>query len=233
MTAAWHGVWSRRNDSAGACASTDPLQRLIDLYGFDSGAGRIDAAAWRKHVGAMAVRLGIKPGDSVYELGCGAGAFLFALQELGANVAGMDYAQNLVDAARKALPGAAIAHGEASALPTDAHCDFVVANSVFHYFPDAAYAADVLHRMLDKARKAVAVLEVPDAALRTQAETRRRDLLSVEAYEAKYQGLDHLYLPRDWFTRQLAARGLRCETFDQCVPGYAQNDFRFNCIVFL
>lgn len=231
MTQNWHGVWSRRGGDSTDKSRNDPLQALIDLDGFDSGAGRILAEDWRTYAGLIIQRLGLRPGQSVYEVGCGAGAFLYALCEQGIEVGGMDYAENLILQARQAIPKASFQHGEAAQLEVEPRVDYVLANSVFHYFRDEDYAIQVLDRMLAKAAKGIAVLEVPDLASRDEAERIRRDLLSPSAYEEKYRGLEHLYYARDWFRQQAERRGYRCELFDQCVPNYAQSAFRFNCLI--
>lgn len=223
----WHAVWSRRDAAGGG----DALQRLIDLDGFDTGAGRIAAADWRAYAAAIAQQAGIVPGSTVYEIGCGAGAFLYALQELGATVSGSDYAANLVQHAREALPGADLQHAEAIAMPTAPSCDVVLANSVFHYFPDLGYAQAVLRRMLAKARQSVAVLEVPDLTRRDAAEAARRAHLSEAEYEARYRGLPHRYYERAWFERIAIGAGWTARCSDQCIAHYAQSAFRFNCIL--
>ena len=231
MTHNWHVVWNRRGSETAGQALNDPLQALIDLDGFDSGAGRILAADWRTYANLIIQRLNVRPGQSVYEVGCGAGAFLFALREQGVQVGGIDYAENLVLQSRKVMPEASFHHGEAVQLVVEPRVDFVFANGVFHYFRDEDYAAQVLERMLAKATKGIAVLEVPDLASCDEAERIRRDLLTPSAYEEKYRGLEHLYYSREWFRQLAERRGYRCELFGQCVPNYAQSSFRFNCLI--
>ncbi len=223
----WHAVWNRREDRT---ADHDVLEKLIALDGFDTGAGRIAADDWRTQARTLAARLGLGPRSSVYEVGCGAGAFLYALREVGVRVAGADYAESLVRIARRHMPEASFDHARADALEPAPQADVVMANSVFHYFPDLRYAEDVLDRMLAKAGRAVAVLEIPDATLRDEAEGMRREVLDPATYAEKYRGLEHLYYSREWFRRTAEDRGLRCEIFDQCVPNYLQNAYRFNCI---
>ncbi len=224
----WHRVWSKRRiDGHG----TDVLSDLIALDGFDCGAGKIAVEDWRTHVRSMARRCRLQAGSTVHEVGCGAGAFLYVLREMGLRVSGLDYAANLIQAARQAMPDShfdCIPAGEMEAAP---RADALLANSVFHYFPDLSYAEHVLDRMLARAQETVAILEVPDAALREESESVRRQSLDPVEYAEKYRGLEHRYYPREWFIRQAESRGLRCEVFDQCVPNYQQNRFRFNCLI--
>lgn len=221
----WREVWGARR--LGTAVS--PLQALIDLDGFDTGAGRIAEPAWRDYVARIARQLGMRPGESVLEVGCGAGAFLLPLHEAGLRVAGIDFSPALIEAARAALPGGEFVVGEATAIA--GRYDYVVANSVFHYFPDAGYAGRVLAAMLAAARLGAAVLEVPDAATRDQAEAARRGALGEEAYRQKYAGLEHRYYSRQDLVAAARSAGFEAAIHDQAIDGYAQNPFRFNCLM--
>ena len=224
----WKSVWEKRS----ACKSVTPLQSLIELDGFDTGAGRILENAWLDYVQDIAHRLEMARGHSVFEIGCGSGAFLFPLQQAGLRVAGLDYSERLIEAARAAIPEGEFLHAEATGFSPDSFCyDFVIANSVFHYFPDERYAMTVLAKMLAAARKAVAVLELPDIDRRSEAETTRRAFLSDREYREKYEGLGHLYFSRDNLVKVAGQHGFSVETFDQAISGYAQNQFRFNCLM--
>jgi ubiquinone/menaquinone biosynthesis C-methylase UbiE len=220
----WHEVWSRRSHGAGA----DVLQSLVEMDGFDAGAGKITAGDWRAYARAVGDELGVGPGRSVFEVGCGSGAFLYVMHELGAAVGGIDFGASLLETARRVLPDGAFVLGNAAELPLEPRCDFAIANSVFHYFPDEDYAARTLGRMLEKAERGVAVLDVPDAATRDEAEAVRRAGLSPREYEQKYVGLNHRYYPRAWFVEQGARHGWRCQQAAQRIANYPQSAFRFN-----
>ncbi len=225
----WQEIWNKRG---GVDRPAADLQALIDLDGFDGGAGKVHAPDWRVYAQAVARALLMRPGDSLFEVGCGAGAFLYALRDAGFHIAGgIDYSEGLIQVACAHFPEASLNRAEASALEIHPHCDYVVANSVFHYFPSFEYAAVVLARMCAKARKGIAVLEIPDQASNVESERARRDLLSEEEYARKYAGLEHRYYPRQWFADRAAELGLKCETSDQFLPNYAQSRFRFNCII--
>lgn len=226
MTQNWKEIWNRRTGTGGG-----GLDALIKLDGFDSGAGRIEAEDWRQYAAIIGEKLGIYNGVSVFEIGCGAGAFLYALKEkLDLSVGGIDYAVGLITAARNAMPDGRFEVCEASALEIEPQYDYVITNSVFHYF-DLDYAEDVLNRMIKKAKTSVAVLEVPDLKTKNESEALRREALTQEEYEKKYNGLAHTYYDRNWFRVQAANHECDCELFDGCVPNYAQNRFRFGCII--
>lgn len=74
----WQEVWSKRALARDAVLDLDAL---IRLDGFDTQVSRISAQDWQPSVIRIANMIGIQIEDSVFEFGCGAGAFLFALQE--------------------------------------------------------------------------------------------------------------------------------------------------------
>jgi cyclopropane fatty-acyl-phospholipid synthase-like methyltransferase len=224
----WKEIWGRRTH---ATEESLDLATLIKLDGFDTGAGRIEAADWQNYAGVIAQKLALKDGDSIYELGCGAGAFLFALRQLHTlKVGGLDYSAALIKTASRAMPDGYFIADEAKNVETDSQYDYVISNSVFHYF-SYEYAATVIASMIKKSKVAVAIMEIPDLKTKFESETLRRDTLSVEAYEKKYAGLEHTYYERDWFKQQAALHGCTCEVFDGCVPNYAQNKFRFGVLI--
>lgn len=205
------------------------LAQLMAADGFDSGFGHIGELAWRAYVATIQHRLGIEPSTSVYEVGCGAGAFLFPLFEMGCGVAGLDGSAALLGYAADAMPGIVTHLADASALAEEPAFDFVVSSGVFLYFPSLDYAGDVLTRMARKAVRGVAVLDVPDVATRDEAEQMRRQTMGPGEYEARYRGLQHLYFQRGWFEDTLRAAGWPAVTIaQQDIAGYRNGRYRFN-----
>lgn len=72
---------------------------------------------------------------------------------------------------------------------------------------------------------------MPDLKTKDEAEALRREALTQVEYEKKYAGLTHTYYDRNWFREQAEKYGCDCELFDGCVPNYAQNRFRFGCVI--
>ncbi|MBY0248925.1 MAG: methyltransferase domain-containing protein [Nitrospiraceae bacterium] len=223
----WSEVWSNRSVAAGAIS----LEELIRLDGFDHGAGKVDTRAWTRYCDELAKRLGIAPADTIFEVGCGAGALLQVFHAAGHRLGGVDLSPALLAVAAHVMPDMAFTLGEASTFAAPPH-DFVIANSVFSYFPDLEYAERVLERMLATARKGVAVLDVPDLARRDTAEAYRRAVLPPGEYESRYSGLAHLYYTRDWFRSiiGMVPRGWRLRIEHQWLEGYGNAPFRFNVL---
>jgi ubiquinone/menaquinone biosynthesis C-methylase UbiE len=219
-------VWAaRRLDPARGAL----LAQLMAADGLDTGFGDVGEDAWRRFVRHTAAVAGIATGDSVFEVGCGAGAYLYELAAMGCMVGGLDASDALLGYARAALPEGRWSHGDASELDVTETWDAVVACGVFLYFPGLDYARDVLGRMARKARRCVMVLEVPDLARREATEARRRQRTGDAAYAAKYGGLTHLYMDKTWFETTLRALGFgRVRIEDQAIEGYENSASRYN-----
>jgi trans-aconitate methyltransferase len=225
MSNLWQHIWEKRSLQPQHAITLDTL---IALDGFDSGAGKIALPDWQEYTRRISEKLGMQPGNSVFEVGCGAGAFLYALrQQHPLTVGGLDYAAGLVEAAQQAMPDGDFKAQSAQTMATAPQYDFVIANSVFHYF-DEAMAAEVFQAMWQKANIGVAVLDIPHAATKEACERARRDALTEAEYEEKYRGLHHTYFSPDWFANQLP--GKPHQVFESCVPNYAQSQYRFSVI---
>lgn len=229
MNSTWWKVWDGRKLPVDRPIG---LESLLELDGFDTETGRVGAADWRAYCRAVIEMLGIDSGDSVHEIGCGAGAFLLALRELrDLELAGSDYASGQVDVASVAIPDGDFSVAEAAELPEAPTYDFVIANSAFQYFPDLDYAACVLERMVAKARQRVAILDVPDLRRREAAEQLRRDKLTPERYEEMYAGLEHRYYSPEWFSETAARNDMVLRVSPSLIPNYAQAEYRFNIVL--
>ncbi len=234
----WRNIWANKTLPAD---KRTLLQRMLSANGYDTGFGDISESAWRDYVHSVAAALQLRDDASVYDVGCGSGAFLLPLHQRGCTVGGLDYSANLLQIAAQHLgaqdsgaqqlnnDASRFMHGEAAQLSPTPQYDLVLASGVFFYFPSLHYAAEVLALMIRKSRRAVAVLDVPDAATEAEAMQFRRGLLGDAAYREKYRGLEHLYYVQSWFATTFAAHGITDVTFHpQQIDGYENNRFRYN-----
>jgi SAM-dependent methyltransferase len=208
----WAAIWERRGR-----VEVDPeeLARLIELNGFDVGAGRLGPDQFREIARMIVRELELQPGMRVLEVGCGAGALLLCLRVYLLELAGVDYSASLVKHARAALPEATVEVAEAVELPfEDGAVDAVVCHSVFQYFPDLEYARRALAEFRRVASGAL-VIDVPDEATKAQAEAARAAAGSTPS--------THLFYPRSFFA------GAKVWTGD--LPGYANAPFRFRALL--
>lgn len=224
----WQKIWNQRQLET-TVKST--LQQLIAVDGFDGSCGGIDETAWMEYVESLAAKLQITPKDSIFEVGCGAGAFLYPFYQKGNRVAGIDYSEKLAKIALDIMPRADIIVGEAINIPKEPTFDIVVANSVFFYFKAREYAADVLSHMLQMATKGVGIFDVPDLSKKEEAISLRKAKLGEAEYEEKYRGLEHLYYSKEWFQQVLANKPVKVMIEDQAIKNYGNSRYRFNVFI--
>lgn len=225
----WATVWTSR---APLPTATTSVGDLIRADGFDTPYSSPATDAFVEYVHRWSKRLALTEGSSVYEVGCGAGAFLVPLASAGATIGGCDLAPRLVELARRALPGADLTVVEATAMPEEPLYDVVIAHGVFAYFPDEDYASRVVARMAAKASRSVAVMDVPD--VRWQEEEMRQRLRlfgNPESYRREYDGLDQRAYEQEWISRVLVELGMREVSFvDEPVPGRPVPSTRFSVV---
>lgn len=223
----WKEVWENRpaNDSPAA-----DLSELLRADGFDTPLASISDRAWRLYVKDWAAKLGMGSGSSVFEVGCGAGAFLQVLKEMGCSVGGCDFSSSQIALARSALPDSELHVCEAQDIANIGTWDFVVANGVFMYFPTLQYAAEVCKLMCKSSLKGIAILDIPDLKLKARAlQIRIAAAGGPSEYAQRYSTLDHQYYDQEWVASQLRDSGLnRVTTVRQNIEGYGNAAFRFN-----
>ena len=96
----WHSIWNNRTTDHNEIN----LQTLINLDGFDSGAGKINAIDWTEYTKLLVDLLHIENGESVYEVGCGSGALLYSISEhVDIKAGGNDYSDRLINVAKEAF----------------------------------------------------------------------------------------------------------------------------------
>lgn len=236
----WRAIWSAKRgtdvgpsacDGEVAVDDERTLVELLTLNGYHTPTATVSPGAWREYVLGLAERHGLRPGARVFEVGCGAGAFLYPLARAGFVTDGLDFAPGLIEAARRALPEAQLTLSEASALEPTPTYDLVVSSGVFLYFPSAEYAGDVLRKMIAKSTGSVWVLDINDADLKDEALALRRASYPPGEYDRAYAGLDQLYLSRGWFEALAAEHGLTCAFEAQSLPGYVSARYRFHALL--
>ncbi len=222
----WKDIWNKRNTEGPVS-----LEKLIELDGFDSATGKMDIDSWKEYIEFIAKKINLKPHESIYEAGCGSGAFLYPFYLKGHKVGGIDYSDKLISIIRSVITDGEFTAGEAIEIDTELKYDILVSNGVFLYFPDYLYAEEVIKKMLLKAKRIVAILEVSDINFKEKLQKAKKDALGEEEYNKKYEGLNHLYFKRDWFLNLEILNNYSVEIFNQNIKNYGNSDYRFNIII--
>ena len=229
----WHDVWQAKGEANPVVSrgSADVLDRLMEMNGYFSPTSTRELSDHEVQLRYVVDALAIRPDESVYEVGCGAGALLYWLSDKCATVGGCDFAPALLKQARAALPDTAeLDEREADSLDVLPEYDVVVSNGVFIYFPDEDYARRTLDLMIAKARRAIGVLDVNDAALRDEAEAVRRARQA--SRPERYDGLNQLYLDVGFFEDAARRHGLRCRIERSTTPRSDNARFRYHVSLF-
>jgi len=228
----WKHIWNNRQISdLTKMGKNELLSYLIKINGFDGGSGNsgITIEAWENYISFVKNKLSIQNNDSLFEVGCGCGAILYPFYSVGHTVGGIDYSNDLIKQAKIIMPNAKLIIGDASEIDNTQY-DFVISNSIFFYFSDYEYSSLVINKMYEKARRGIAILDVPDLILKEVCENERRK--QVSNYDEKYKGLEHLYYPKKWFLD--FSEQNRCSALtliQQNIEGYGYNNYRFNCFI--
>jgi SAM-dependent methyltransferase len=164
--------------------------------------------AWRRR---RELLLGeVRPGERVLDLGCGAGRFVAALRDAGADPVGVEVAEAALERARRNAPGADLRLvAPDGALPLGhGEIDLVWCSEVLEHVPDTVALLTEIRRVLR--RDGRLLLTVPDHG------RLKRTLLALAHYDAHYDPLgQHVR----FYTRRSLARALHATGFERVELG--------------
>ena len=229
----WKEIWNRRKPVTGELDGDweHVYLELKRLNGYDVMEGGVPLDSFLNFHAGLVELLDLTPGKSVYEVGCGAGANMYLMQREGMIVGGSDYAEGLIETARRVVPEAReLAAMEAADIPTEEKYDAVYSCGVFSYFPDHDYATRVLERMLEKSRYAVGITELHDRAKRQDYLAFRR--ANIPNYDERYEGLGRLFFRREFFEEFAARHDLRLVFPNLEMANYWNTPFLFTCFMY-
>lgn len=226
----WKEIWNKKER-----INNSIMFALLKADGYDIPWGRIEAKDWIQYCDNFYSKIGVSMDDAIFEIGCGSGAFLYPFYLRKNPVGGIDYSENLLDLARRFMPGSNFTCEDAVTLKLNATYDVVLSHSVFQYFHDLVQAEMVVKTMNRLAKRKIAILDVNDVAKSDRFHTERikqfvEEGFSEEAYRRKYLGLDHLFYSKEWFEELGQKLNLETEIFDQSPMIYGMSKLRFNVI---
>ncbi len=207
------------------------LETLIKADGFDSGAGSFTVDDWIVYTDELYHKMNIVKGDTVYDIGCGSGAFVYPLFLENHKVGGVDYSTILIQLASMLMPHTDFINKDALDIEISLPYDIVVSHSVFHYFKDLTYAKNVIEKMIDKSAKKIAIFDINDATKEDTYHMIRKGNMSQNEYSEKYAGLDHMFYTKEWFEDIAKEFGVKINIFDQSFTKYTNAKLRFNVIM--
>ncbi len=115
----------------------------VDLYGNTWGLKKYYLPLFDKY---------IPDNLDMLEIGCGTGKYTEIMNKRAKKVIGMDISDNMLDMARKRVPGVEFIQGDCEKLDMfeDGQFDIVYGVNAFSYFPNKEEALKSIHRVLKK-----------------------------------------------------------------------------------
>jgi ubiquinone/menaquinone biosynthesis C-methylase UbiE len=115
--------------------------------------------AWERR---RALLLGeVRAGERVLDLGCGAGRFVAALRDAGADPVGVDLADGALERARRNVPGADLRAMTDEIPLEDTSVDLVWCSEVLEHVPDTAGLLSEVRRVLKTGGRLLATTPAP------------------------------------------------------------------------
>lgn len=131
----WREIW----DSKGRSDSND----LLFLDGYEHLTQRFDS---KEISDRILQELNASAGDTILEVGCGAGFLARELQDF--KYTGVDYSSPIIEKHKELFPSHDVTASEASSLPFAAESfDHVFCYGLFQYLPDRHYADKTIQEM--------------------------------------------------------------------------------------
>jgi SAM-dependent methyltransferase len=222
----WHEIWNKDER-----INKIILESLIKADGFDSGAGSFCVEDWLDYTNEFYSELDIKKEDTIFDVGCGSGAFVYPLYLKKYKVGGLDYSKILINLANTILKNCDFVCDEAVNLDLSNRYDIVISHSVFHYFKDLEYAKKVIKNMVIKSNKKIAIFDINDKSKEKQYHKIRMSNMDEKEYKEKYAILKHMFYEKSWFEEIAKELGLKIYIFDQAFKKYSNSQLRFNVIM--
>ena len=227
----WKSIWNAKSLQSKEKIS---ISDLIKLDGFDTGFGTYDEVSWVEMVRHFVNIVELSSNANVYEIGCGAGCFLYTIKQIiEINCFGIDYSKNLIDIAKRVIPEGKFLEDEAINMYSDGkEFDLIFSHSVFQYFSSIEYAKEVLMKATSmlKVGGQLCLLDVNDKSKEENYHFERaRGYSSVEEYQTDYEGLNHLFFDKDELKKYFLSLGFEdIQIFPHSNKAYDNQKFRFN-----
>ena len=239
----WKNIWNKDSNIMSLSHKYDNLEcqdflkeeailnSLITTSGFASELGNFCSTNWLNYTDYLFKKIDIKEKDSIFEVGCGTGAFIYPLYLRGHKVGGADYSYHSIKIAKSIFCSKNFICEEAMNILSKIKFDVVLSHSVFQYFPNLDYAEKVIINMINKSNNKVAFLDINDASKEDIYHEIRMGKMDHENYKKKYDGLNHTFYRKDWFQRLASKMDLYIEIFDQNFETYVNSTLRFNVVM--
>lgn len=226
----WKEIWEKKSR-----LNSIVLECLIKADGFDSFAGDNSVNHWREYIRQLFKIVAIEPNHSIFDVGCGSGAFLYEHHLSGGVVGGIDYSSHLIGIAQGFMPFSDFTFGDAREVNATPKYDVVTSHSVFQYFDDCDMAEAVINCMIEKSNKTIAILDINDERLAGIYHEKRIENFKVRGlteidYWDKYNDLKFMFYSKEFFEAIGHKNNLHVSILPQNNPNNWNAEMRFNVV---
>ncbi|WP_300742988.1 class I SAM-dependent methyltransferase [uncultured Brachyspira sp.] len=232
----WKDIWEKKGKNIDCSNLT--LSDLISIDGFDSSGKSLEESNWIEYAKHVCVSVNdIKNKKNILEIGCGAGAFLKAMESFlnkESKIYGIDYSQNLINIAKHVFNAENFNCIEAidiDKLYNNNYFDFIFSNSAFQYFQNKGYAfflIDKLYNLL-QVNGDLVLLDLNNLEKESEYHKIRMSGMTEKEYKEKYSSLNHLFFSKEEIFSYISHLGFKKIIIEeQNIKGYSNNELRFN-----
>ena len=224
----WKKIWDKNAKQI----KPQNLNDLLKLNGHSSATSEINRYEWGKYINYFIKKYNIKQNQSVLEIGCGCGAFLYFFHKKKIKLFGIDNSKELIKVAKKFFKKNNFFVGEANNLSQikNKKIDFVFANSVFQYFPNLKYANQVLDEIMKIAHEdtKIIILDVPDIEKYSLWRRSAVKKIGLTEFKKTYKNLKHKFYEKKFFYNYASLNKLDISISNQTLIKKENSKFRFN-----
>lgn len=174
------------------------IEEIKDFY--DSVYHRSARAVPRVsgHYRRLVRKVGVGHGDSVLDIACGAGEWLLACKQRGANVSGIDLSERAIEVCRELIPDGEFRSGPAEKLPfEDARFDCVTCLGSLEHFVNQEEALREMRRVAKDGARILILVPNADFLTRktglfagTYQVDAKEDVRTLEGWEALFSQVE-------------------------------------------
>ena len=224
----WKNIWDKNAKQV----KPKNLYDLLKLDGFSSPTSEINLNEWKKYTNYFIKKYNIQQNQSVLEIGCGCGAFLYFFSKKKIKCFGIDYSKELIRIAKKFFKKNNFFVGQANNLSQikNKKFDFIFANSVFQYFGNLKYAKQVLDEIIkiSHVNTKIIILDIPDKKKYSLWQKSAIKKIGLADFRKTYKNSKHKFYEKKFFYNYASSNKLNISISNQTLIKKENNKFRFN-----
>lgn len=232
----WKKIWDNREIQSISDNPKEILMAMKKAAGFDLIEEGLNYNSffeqWKRIDKNVSFSYDDRKIQSVYEVGCGAGANLFFYQLMYKDyrLGGIDYSEKMLNSAKKYIKSDDLTCGDAINIDINNQYDIVISNGVFPYFENYDYATKVLEKMYSKSKYSIALLDIFDIKLKDKFIDYRKSI--IKDYDEKYKNLNKLFFGKDFFIDFAEKHNMDIKFGKPDIKNYYNGDFVFDCYLY-